>query len=118
MFKVLFERGYPFSYNQSELGRYYRAYQQLMAHWQQQFPDRIHTVMYERLVENTEQQVRAMLDFCSLPWEQNCLYFQKNSSAVYTASASQVRQPIYASSIGLWRHYQQQLEELSVSIGY
>jgi len=118
IFKTLFEMGYPFSYNQSELGRYYRAYQKLMAHWQKKFPHRIHTVTYEQLVESTEEEVRAMLDFCGLPWEQNCLDFQRNSSAVYTASASQVRQPIYSSSVGRWRHYQKQLEELSVSIGY
>jgi len=89
-----------------------------MAHWQMQFPSRIHTVAYEELVKNTEEEVRAMLDFCGLPWEQNCLDFQRNSSAVYTASASQVRQPIYSSSVGLWRHYQKHLKELSVSIGY
>jgi hypothetical protein len=75
-------------------------------------PGVIHTVRYEALVADVEGESRRLLDYCGLPWEDQCLRFYENAQASTTASAVQVRQPIYASSVGKWRRYERQLEGL------
>ena len=112
IYKTGFKDAYPFSYQLEELGQYYLAYRKLMAHWQELLPGAIHEVAYEDLVSDTEPQVRAMLDYCELPWEKTCLAFQDNQAPSTTASASQVREGIYTSSVGKWRHYAEELRPL------
>ncbi len=96
-----------------ELGRYYAAWHRLMRHWQHTLGDSLMIVGYEDLVTNQEAVSRRMLAHCGLQWEPSCLSFHEGAHAVTTASAVQVRRPIYSSSIGKWRHYQQQLHPLA-----
>lgn len=117
VFKQLFKDAYPFSYDLLELGRYYVAYTQLMTHWNVVLPGVIHTVKYEQLVADTESETRRLLDYCGLSWQDQCLQFHTNESASKTASATQVRQPVYRSSIGKWRAYEQQLQPLRKLLG-
>ena len=113
IYKTLFQDAYPFSYDLAELGQYYIAYHRLMQHWQQVLPGVIHTLRYEHLVEDTDARSRALLAFCGLPWEERCLRFHANPDASTTASASQVRMPVYTSSLGRWRDYRDQLQPLA-----
>lgn len=112
MFKMLFKDGYPFSYDLGEIGRYYVAYRRLMAHWDAVMPGVIHHIEYERLVADQRGETRRLLEFCGLEWEEGCLDFHHNESATTTASAAQIRQPIYDSSVSQWRHYATQLAVL------
>jgi tetratricopeptide (TPR) repeat protein len=112
MFKTLFRDGYPFSYDLAELAQFHGGYQRLMRHWHQSMPGVIHDISYERLVQDQEGETRRLLDACGLPWHDACLSFHTNPTATRTASASQVRRPIYASSLTQWRHYESQLEGL------
>ena len=117
IYKTLFQDAYPFSYDLQELGHYYVAYHRLMQHWQEVMPGVIHTVQYEELVRDTEAQSRALLAFCGLPWQEQCLRFYDNPDASTTASASQVRMPVYASSVGRWRDYREELQPLITILG-
>ncbi len=112
VYKHLFRDAYPFSYDLDDLGRYYVAYSELMGHWRQVMPGVIHTVHYEDLVADLEGEARRLLEYCGLPWEDGCLRYHENPAASTTASALQVRQPIYAHSVGRWRNYAKQLEPL------
>ncbi|MBI1329719.1 MAG: tetratricopeptide repeat protein [Alphaproteobacteria bacterium] len=112
IYKTLFRMAYPFSYDLSDLGRYYLAYRKLMAHWEAMLPGRIVTVDYEDLVRDQEAATRKLIADCGLPWEDACLAFERNAAPSLTASAAQVRQPIYASSLGLWRQYERELAPL------
>jgi tetratricopeptide (TPR) repeat protein len=112
MFKTLFKDGYPFSYDLADIGRYYAAYRRLMDHWEAVMPGCIHQVEYERLVADQAGETRRLLDFCGLGWEEACLEFHRNAGATTTASASQIRRPIYDSSVSQWRHYAVQLAPL------
>jgi len=109
MYKTLFRMGYPFSYNLQDVGRYYIAYQGLMAHWRTVAPDSFLDVDYEELVTQPEEQSCRMIDWCGLEWEPECLEFYRSTTPAATASAAQVRRPIYSSSVGNWRNYEQQL---------
>lgn len=109
IYKTLFRVGYPFSYSLQEVGRYYVAYHQLMAHWRESLPGAFIDVDYEDVVSNLEGQSRRVIDFLDLDWEEGCLEFHRLRTAAATASAAQVRQPIYSSSVGLWRKYERQL---------
>lgn len=111
-YKQLFAAGQPFSYDLTELGEYYLQYRRLMDHWHDVMPGFVLDVHYENVVGNLESEVRRMLDFCGLPFEEACLHFHKTERAVKTASSEQVRRPIYSSSINLWRNYEQHLETL------
>jgi hypothetical protein len=113
IYKTLFEDGYPYSYDLAELGQYYLGYRRLMAHWQANLPAAIYTLNYEELVADQLGQTRKLLQFCGLEWQDACAHFHENAAPSTTASAAQVRQPIYDSSISQWRHYQQQLAPLS-----
>jgi hypothetical protein len=112
VFKQFFKDAYPFSYDLDELAQYYIAYDQLMQHWHAVLPGVIHTVRYESLVEDLETEARRLLDHCALPFEEACLRFHENRAASTTASATQVRQPIYRSSVARWRCYADELEPL------
>ncbi len=105
-FKQLFASGQPFSYDAMELAEYYLQYQRLMDHWHDVMPGFVLDVSYEDVVNDLEAQVRRMLEFCGLPFEEACLRFHETERAVKTASSEQVRRPIYASSVHLWRRYE------------
>ena len=112
IYKTLFKDGYPYSYDIEDLARYYAAYRRLMQHWERTMPGAILEVRYEDLVADQTGQTRRMLQYCGLEWEAACAAFHENPSATTTASASQVRRPIYTSSVAQWRHYEAQLSEL------
>lgn len=104
LFAVNFKH-YYYNYDLLDCGRYYQQFDQLMAHWDQQWPGAIHSLHYERLVQDPEAETRALLDFCELKWEAQCLRFDQQQSSVATPSAVQVRQGIYASSVNRWQRY-------------
>ena len=100
-FSRFFVQGQPFSYDLAELGRYYRWYHDLMAHWRRfcrQAP--CSTWSYEDVVDNLEEQARRLIDYCGLPWDDRCLNFHKTNRSIATASNIQVRQPLYRGSLG------------------
>ena len=103
-FSKLFSRGHPYAYDLAELGRYYRGYEALMEHWRQVLPEgTLLEVRYEDVVADLEGQARRMLAFCGLEWDDACLAFHRTERPIRTASAVQVRQPIYQTSVGRWR---------------
>jgi len=116
-FKQQFARGQNFSYSLEDIGRYYRDYVALMAHFDAVLPGRIHRVIYERMVTDTEAEVRRLLDYCGLPFEDACLRFFENERPVRTASSEQVRRPIYREGVDHWRHYASWLEPLERALG-
>jgi hypothetical protein len=111
-FKQLFAQGQPFSYDLIELGEYYLEYDRLMNHWDEVFPGFVLDVKYENVVSNLENEVKRIIDFCGLPFEESCLRFHETDRAVKTASSEQVRKPIYSSSVNLWRNYEENLSDL------
>ncbi len=113
MYKTLFKDGYPFSYDLSEIAQYYIAYRRLMEHWRATMPGGIHELSYERLIADQRGETRALLGFCGLDWHEGCAEFHRNTAATTTASAAQVRRPLYESSVSTWRHYESQLAGLS-----
>jgi tetratricopeptide (TPR) repeat protein len=117
-YKQLFARGIAYSYDLTELGQYYRAYDELMEHFDTVLPGRIHRVHYERLVADPEGELRKLLDYCRLPFEPECLRYYENRRAVRTISSEQVRQPIYTQSVDQWRHYETWLEPLKAALGH
>ena len=116
-FKQLYARGQLFSYDLADMGRFYRDYVDLLAHIDEVSPGSVHRVIYERMVEDTESEVRRLLDYCGLPFEQACLRFFENERPVRTASSEQVRQPIYREGVDHWRHFEPWLEPLKSSLG-
>jgi Tfp pilus assembly protein PilF len=116
-FKQHYARGQLFSYDLTDMGRFYADYVDLMAHFDAVQPGCIHRVFYERMVENTEAEVRRLLDYCGLSFEPECLRFFENERAVRTASAEQVRQPIYRDGLDQWRHFESWLGPLAVALG-
>jgi tetratricopeptide (TPR) repeat protein len=116
MYKTLFKDGYPFSYDLDEIARYYIAYRKLMDHWSAVLPGTVYSLNYENLVADQIDETRKLLEFCGLDWEDACAEFHRNPSATTTASASQVRRPIYDSSVAQWRHYTAQLASLSSAL--
>jgi hypothetical protein len=116
-FKQHFARGQHFTYGLADIGRYYRDYVELMAHYDAVLPGRVHRVVYERLVEDTEGEVRRLLDHCGLPFEDGVLRFFENKRAVRTASSEQVRRPINRDGLEQWRNYEPWLDELRDALG-
>lgn len=116
-FKQHFARGQNFAYDLDDLGRYYRDYVALMAHFDEVLPGRVHRVFYERMVEDTEAEVRRLLDYCGLPFDPACLRFYETERAVRTASSEQVRQPIYRAGVDQWRHFEPWLGPLRAALG-
>lgn len=121
-FKQHFARGQNFSYGLDDLGRYYRDYVELMAHFDGVFaelgrPGRVHRVIHERMVDDTETEIRRLLDYCDLPFEDGCLRFFENDRPVRTASSEQVRRPINRDGLDQWRHYEPWLDPLKAALG-
>ena len=116
-FKQQFARGQNFTYSLTDLGRYYRDYLELMAHFDDVLPGRIHRVHYEATIEDTESEVRRLLAYCGLPFEASCLKFHENERAVRTASSEQVRQPIFREGLDHWRHFEPWLDPLKAALG-
>ncbi|MEN8135572.1 MAG: tetratricopeptide repeat protein [Thermodesulfobacteriota bacterium] len=115
IFKNLFSGALKFAYDLRELGHYYLLYKDLMHHWHNVLPpETIYDISYEDIVSNQESETRKLLRYCELPWEDNCLFFHKTSRIVTTASAVQVRKPIYKDSVQLWRKYEKQLGPLQM----
>jgi tetratricopeptide (TPR) repeat protein len=112
MYKTLFRQAYPFSYDLREIGRYIRGHQELMAHWCELLPGRIVDVAYEELVDDPEGVLKDVLGRCGLSFDPACLSFFNSPEPTSTASAVQVRQPIYRTSVGSWRRYARQLAPL------
>lgn len=111
-FKQLFASGQLFSYDLYDLAHYYTQYMRMIDHWNEVLPGKVLTCHYEDTVADLEGQSRAIAEHCGLTWEESMLEFHKNTRAVRTASSEQVRQPIYSSSVALWRRYEDQLQEL------
>ena len=116
-FKQHFAVGQPFTYDLTDIGRYYADYVELMAHFDAVLPGRVHRVIYERMVADAEAETRALLDHCRLPFEAACLKFYENDRAVRTASSEQVRQPIFTDAAGHWRHFEPWLDPLKAALG-
>jgi len=116
-FKQNFASGQAFGYDLDDLGRYYRCYLTLMAHWDRVLPGKVLRVQYEDLVQEPQGQIRRLLEHCRLPFEDACLNFHATRRPVRTASAEQVRQPIYTSGVGYWRHFERELEPLRRALG-
>ncbi|MGA9033061.1 MAG: sulfotransferase [Sulfuricaulis sp.] len=108
---------HPYTANLEHLGHYYRVYQRLMTHWRSVLRIRMHEVRYEALVSEPETEIRRLLDFCGLPWDQRCLSFHENRRSVATPSYDQVRRPIYNQSVQRWRHYEAHLGPLLRALG-
>jgi predicted Zn-dependent protease len=116
-FKQNFAQGQRYTYDLEDLGRYYRDYVELMGHFDALLPGTIHRVIYERMIDATEGEVRRLLDFCGLPFEAATLSFYENERAVRTVSAQQVRKPIFRDGVDHWRHYEPWLQPLSAALG-
>jgi len=116
-FKQHFARGQNFTYGLEDIGRYYRDYVELMAHFDAMLPGRIHRVFYESMVADTQSEVRRLLAYCGLPYEEGCLRFYENERAVRTASSQQVRQPIFRDAVDHWRNYEPWLAPLKEVLG-
>jgi tetratricopeptide (TPR) repeat protein len=112
MYKTLFKSGYPFSYDLGEIAQYYIAYRRLMQHWRSVLGEALHETRYESLVSDQLGETRKLLEYCGLEWEDACLKFHENPAPSTTASASQVRRPLYDSSVSQWRSYETELAEL------
>ncbi len=116
-FKQHFARGQHFTYSLEDIGRYYRDYVDLMAHFDRVLPGRVHRVIYESMIEETESEVRRLLEYCGLDFEPACLRFYENDRAVRTASSQQVRRPIYREGVEHWRKFEPWLEPLKQALG-
>jgi len=116
-FKQHFARGQWFTYGLDDLGRYYRDYVELMAHFDEVLPGRVERVFYETMVADPETEVRRLLERCALPFDPACLRFYENERAVRTASSEQVRQPIFRDAVQHWRHYEPWLDPLKQALG-
>lgn len=116
MYKMMFKAAYPFSYDLDDLGHYYVAYHRLMEHWNQCLGDRIFNLRYEDLVADQKGITRKLLDYCGLEWQEACMNFHQLQAPSTTASAVDVRKPLYSSSVGKWRRYREQLSSLEAHL--
>ena len=117
-YKQLFAEGQEFTYNFNDLATYYNEYVELMDHWNKVLPGEIHSIKYEEVVNNTEESIKRLLDYCKLPFEKNCLEFYNNKRSVKTPSAEQVRQPIFTSGLEYWKNYEHHLDDLKNKLRY
>jgi hypothetical protein len=116
-FRQHFARGQPFTYALDYVGAYYADYVRLMAQVDSALPGRVHRVIYERMVDDTESEIRALLAYCRLEFEPACLDFHLTDRAIRTPSSEQVRQPIYRDATDEWRAYEPHLEPLKRALG-
>lgn len=117
IYKHYFVDAYSYAFDLADIGRYYRDYAELMAHFDAVHPGRVHRVFHENLVADPEGEIRKLLAYCGLPFEEQCLRFYETERAVLTPSAEQVRQPISADAVDLWRRYERWLEPLKSALG-
>jgi tetratricopeptide (TPR) repeat protein len=117
MFKQLLPDDAAFSYDLEDLGHYYNTYVSMMDHWDSVLPGRIHFVQYEHLVDDTDTEIRRLLDYCGLPFEEGCLRFWETERAVSTPSAEQVRRPIFRDALQQWRNFEPWLGPLKEALG-
>jgi hypothetical protein len=113
MYRTLFGAAYPFSYDFEDLARYYRAYHALVSHWRASFGESIHEIVYEELVNDPPRLGADLAEHCGLAWSAQAIEVQKSAAVSLTASAAQIRRPIYGSSSGRWRSYRTHLEPLT-----
>ena len=111
-FRQLFAKGQTFVYDLEDIGEYFLEYQRMMDHWHEVIPGQVLTVQYEDMVTDFDAQVRRLLDYCGLPFEESCVRFYETDRPVRTASSEQVRQPVYTKSVHFWRNYEASLEQL------
>jgi tetratricopeptide (TPR) repeat protein len=116
-FKQLFSHGQEFSYSLDWMGRYYADYVRMMRHFDELFPGRVHRVIHERLIDNPDEEIRALLDYIGVPFEESCLRFHENERPVRTPSAGQVRQPLNRKGVDQWRNFEPWLGELKAALG-
>ncbi len=116
-FKQHFARGQGFSYDLTDIGRYYADYVELMAHFDAVLPGRVHRVIYERMIADPEAEIRALLAHCGLPFEEACLSPHENDRAVRTASSEQVRRPIFKDAVEHWQKFESHLDPLKQALG-
>jgi tetratricopeptide (TPR) repeat protein len=116
-FKQLFASGQEFTYSLEDIARYYRTYVEVMDHWDRVLPGRVLRVQHEDVVADLEGNVRRILDYCGLPFEQGCLEFHKTERSIRTASSEQVRRPIFKEGLDQWRHYEPWLAPLRTALG-
>jgi tetratricopeptide (TPR) repeat protein len=116
-FKQLFARGQTFTYDLEDIGHYYRSYIKVMDHWDSVLPGRVLRVQYEEMVADTEPQIRRILDYCDLPFEEQCLRFYETDRAIRTPSSEQVRQPIFKEGLEQWRNFEAHLDPLKKALG-
>ena len=116
-FRQHFAKGQAFTYSLDHIGRYYADYVRAMDHYDRVLPGRIHRVIHERLLDDPEGEVRAMLAYLGLPFEEACMEFHRNTRAVRTASSEQVRRPINRDGMGQWEPYAQWLGPLRAALG-
>ena len=112
-----FQSGVDFAFGLDDIGRYYRSYVASMAHLDAVLPGRVHRVIHEQLIDDFETEVRRLLDYLELPFDEACLSFHNTERAVHTPSAQQVRRPINRSGQGRWRRYEKHLEPLRLALG-
>ena len=101
-----------FSYDLNDLGEYYNSYDNLIKFWKKLYPGSIYNLNYQALVDNKDLEIRKLIKFCNLDWDENCLFPEKNSRSVSTASLSQIRSPIYKSSVKGWEKFSKKLNVL------
>ncbi len=116
-YKQLFASGQTFTYGLQAIGKYYRDYARLMDHWDAVLPGRVYRVQYEEMVADTDAQIRALLDYCELEFEEQCLRFYETDRAIRTPSSEQVRKPIYKDGLEQWRHFESHLGPLKEALG-
>lgn len=117
LFKMNFGQGVDHSYDQVDIARYYRAYADLMAHFDAVLPGRVHHIQYETLIENTEAEIHRLIDYCGLPFEEGCLRYWETERAIQTPSSEQVRQPIFKGAVDQWTHYAEWLGPMRAAFG-
>ena len=117
MFKQLFAQGQEFSYGLAEAGSYYKSYVKLMNHWDEVLPNKILRVNNEDIIEDLEGQVKRMLEFLEVPFEEECISFYETDRSVRTASSEQVRRPINKEGMERWKPYSKHLKPLLTSLG-
>ena len=111
-FKQYFAKGQHFTYDLDDIARYYKDYVRLMDYWKQLFPEEIFTINYEQVIDNPNDRIRDLLEFCNVKFEDSCINFHKSKRPVKTASSEQVRQPMYKTGLDYWKNYSNNLDTL------
>ena len=109
VYRQNFPKGLSFSNDLDNFTHFYQSYLELMEHWDEVLPGKVYHLSYEALVQNPEEQIRKLLEYCEVPFEEECLNFHQTKRAVKTPSAEQVRQPIYKDGVVQWKNYEKHL---------